>query len=129
MNQTAFGYLLKWLREKRNLSLREVGQLADLDHAYIHRLESGAKESPSVETLTRLQRALKPGRRDGDIFRYLADYPNTDEALVVAALNDPSVTLQEFSAVAGMSFRGERPDYVRLLAKVRRIMSMDSGVE
>src|SRR5205823_3947672 len=49
--QPAFGLLLESLREERGLSLRELGQLADIDHAYIYRLEAGDKESPSEDAL------------------------------------------------------------------------------
>src|SRR5260370_29978813 len=75
MAQPAFGLLLQRLREQRGLSLRELGQLAGIDHAYIYRLEAGDKESPSEEILTKLVRALKSGKREADMLRYLAKQP------------------------------------------------------
>ena len=54
MGQSGFGVLVQKLRESRGLSLRELMQLADIDHAYIYRLETGDKESPSEEVVTKL---------------------------------------------------------------------------
>ena len=58
-NLVDFGSALQFFREERNLSLRELGKLSDVDHAYIHRLESGDKGAPSVEILEKLFRGLK----------------------------------------------------------------------
>ena len=39
----AFGGYLERLRNEKGLSFRQLGQLADIDHAYIHRLEGGGE--------------------------------------------------------------------------------------
>jgi HTH-type transcriptional regulator, competence development regulator len=128
MAQPAFGFLLQRLREQRGLSLRELAQLAGIDHAYIYRLETGDKESPSEEVLTKLARALKAGKREADMLRYLADHPHVDAGLVAYALADVTVTIEEFSSVAGVAFRGTgRPDYPKLIERVRRILQEENG--
>jgi transcriptional regulator with XRE-family HTH domain len=128
MAQPAFGFLLQQLREERRLSLRELAQLAGIDHAYIYRLETGDKESPSEEVVSKLVRALKAGRREADMLRYLAEHPHTDTGLVEHALTDATVTIEEFSSVAGVSFRGTgRPDYPKLVERVRRILQEENG--
>jgi HTH-type transcriptional regulator, competence development regulator len=110
------------------LSLRELAQLADIDHAYIYRLETGAKESPSDEVLTKLIRALKAGKRETEMLRYLAAHAETDAALVAHVLKDPTVTYEIFAPVAGAVFRGTaRPDYPKLIERVRRILSEENG--
>lgn len=53
-----FGTELKAIRVERGLSLRAVGEAADLDHAYVSRLESGDCDSPSEDTLAKLSAAL-----------------------------------------------------------------------
>jgi transcriptional regulator with XRE-family HTH domain len=122
--ESALGALLKQLRENRGLSLRELAQLAEVDHAYIYRLETGAKEAPSDETLNKLIRALKAGKREGEMLRYVATHPETDAGLVLHVLHDASVTYEEFAAAAGASYRGSaRPDYAKLIERVRRILS------
>src|ERR1700686_3875399 len=88
MTQPALGLLLQRLREERGLSLRELAQLADIDHAYIYRLETGDKESPSEEALSKLVRALKVGKREADMLRYLAEHGETDPGLVTLVLDD-----------------------------------------
>ena len=128
MSQPAFGFLLQRLREERRLSLRELAQLAGIDHAYIYRLETGDKESPSEEVLTKLVRALKVGKRETHMLRYLAEHPHIDLGLVAHALADATVTIEEFSSVAGVAFRGTgRPDYPKLVERVRRILQEENG--
>jgi transcriptional regulator with XRE-family HTH domain len=60
---TPLGEVLRAARLRRGLSLRELSALADVDHAYLHRLEVGAKFAPSQAVLSRLHRVLMPGRR------------------------------------------------------------------
>src|ERR1700688_4934809 len=128
MAQPAFGLLLQRLREERRLSLRELGQLAGIDHAYIYRLDAGDKESPSEEILTKLIRALKAGKRDADVLRYLAQHPQVDPGLVEHAMTDPTLNFEEFCAVAVMAFRGSgRSDYGNLVEGVRRILREENG--
>jgi transcriptional regulator with XRE-family HTH domain len=127
--QPALGYLLQSLREERRLSLRELAQLGDIDHAYIYRLETGDKESPSEEVLSKLIRALKVGKREADMLRYLAKHTETDAALVAHVLKEPTVTYEIFASVAGAAFRGTaRPDYPKLIERVRRILDEENHV-
>jgi HTH-type transcriptional regulator, competence development regulator len=128
MALTGFGFLLRNLREERGLSLRELAQLAGVDHAYVHRLETGEKESPSEEVLSKLIRALKAGRREADMLRYLSNHLDTDPALVEHVLKDQSVSYDIFASVAGMAFRGTaRPDYATRIDRVRRILNEEGG--
>lgn len=130
MAQPALGVLLKTLRDERRLSLREVAQLAEIDHAYIYRLETGEKEAPSEDVLTKLIRVLKPPRREADMLRYLAEHRDTDAALVTRVLDDPTVSFQIFAAVAGAAFRGTaRPDYGKLIERTRRILNEEDDSE
>lgn len=122
MPANGFGVALKTLRERRTLSGRELSTLAGLDHAYENRLEAGEKANPSDEVLDKLVRALKPGERDSQMLRWLAQHPNTDHALVLHVLHDPSVTMDEFTMAAGAVHRGGRPDPVTLIERVRRVM-------
>jgi HTH-type transcriptional regulator, competence development regulator len=128
MAQSALGYLLRVLREERGLSLRELAQLAGIDHAYIYRLESGDKESPSDEVLTKLIRALKAPRREADMLRYIAAHPETDAGLVAHVRQDPTVDYEVFAATASAAYRGTaRPDYATRIARVRRILREEDG--
>jgi hypothetical protein len=105
------------------LSLRDLALLADIDHAYIYRLETGDKEAPSEEVLSKLIRALKPGKREAEMVRYVAGHTNTDAGLVAYVLQDPTVSIEVFGAAAGAVYRGNvRPDYPTLIDRVRRIL-------
>jgi HTH-type transcriptional regulator, competence development regulator len=128
MGESALGVLLQWLRNQRGLSLRELAQLSDVDHAYIYRLETGDKESPSAEVLSKLLRALKTGRRESDMLRYLADHASTDPELVRNAVADKTLTYDVFAMVAGAAHRGARPDYPRLIARARMLLEADDGI-
>ena len=126
MAQPALGLLLQSLREKRGLSLRELAQLADIDHAYIYRLETGDKESPSEVVLSKLIRALKVGKREADMLRYLAQHTETHAALVAHVFKEPTITYEIFASVAGAAFRGTgRPDYPKLIERVRKILDAE----
>jgi HTH-type transcriptional regulator, competence development regulator len=128
MAEAALGFLLRKLREERGLSLRELGQLTGVDHAYIHRLETGTKESPSDEVLAKLVRALKAGKRESEMLRFLAAHSETRADLVAYVMADSSATFQEFTAVASTNFRGTaRPDYAKQFERIRRIMSDEGG--
>lgn len=128
MDESALGVLLQSLRNQRGLSLRELAQLSDVDHAYIYRLETGDKESPSVEVISKLLRALKAGKRESDIVRYLADHAATDPELVRNAVADKTVTYEVFAMVAGAAHRGARPDYPKLIARARMLLEADDGL-
>lgn len=127
MDEPALGFLLQQLRIKRGLSLRELAQLADVDHAYIYRLETGAKESPSKTVLSKLMRALKVDKREADMLRYLAEHTETDSELVKSVLADETITYEIFVMTAGASFRGRRPDYPKLIDRVRQFFGEENG--
>ncbi len=128
MAQPALGFLLRSLREERRLSLRELAQLAEIDHAYIYRLETGDKESPSEDVLSKLIRALKTGKREANMLRYLAEHSETDSDLVALVLRDQAITYEIFAAAAGAAFRGTtRPDYQKLIERVRRILDEEES--
>lgn len=53
----AFGLHLKQIRENKDVSLRILEQLSDVDHSQIHRIEKGIS-APSIITLVALAEAL-----------------------------------------------------------------------
>lgn len=121
MSQTGLGVALKTLRERRTLSLREIGQLSSVDHAYVHRLESGEKTNPSPDLVEKLLRVLKPVERDAALVVWLVDHAEADPRLVEFVLNDSSITIDIFSAAAGVRHRGNvRPDPATLIARIQR---------
>lgn len=126
MPQTGLGVALKTLRERRTLSLREVGQLSSVDHAYIHRLETGEKENPSQDLVAKLLRVLKPGDRDSAILMWLVDHTDADSSLVEYVLKDPSISIDIFSAAAGVRHRGNaRPHPATLIDRIKRAFDDD----
>lgn len=125
MPLNGFGTALKALRERRTLSGRELSKLADLDHAYEHRLEAGEKTSPSEDSLDKLIRALKPSDRDARLLRWLAQHPDTDPKLVLYVLGDQAITLEVFTTAAGAVHRGTKPDPAKLIERVRKILEED----
>lgn len=123
MAQTGLGVALRKLRERRTLSLREVGQLSNVDHAYVHRLETGEKTSPSEELVGKLLKVFKPSQREADIVKWLSDHSDADPDLVALALDDETVGIELFSAAAGIRHRGTaRPDPATLIARVRKAL-------
>jgi HTH-type transcriptional regulator, competence development regulator len=122
MPETALGVWLKDLRETRDMSLRVLADHSGVDHAYIHRLETGAKEAPSDEVVNKLVAALTPPKRDAEIFRFLVSHANTDVKLLVFVRADPNVTFDEFHMLTTVVNRGAKADYATSLARIRKIM-------
>lgn len=126
MSQTGLGVALKTLRESRNLSLREIGQQASVDHAYVHRLETGEKTNPSQDLIEKLIKVLKPGERDSELVMWLVDRSDADPNLVEFVLQDPSISIEIFTAAAGVRHRGNaRPDPATLISRIRRAFDDD----
>lgn len=126
MAQTGLGVALRTLRERRTLSLREMSQLASVDHAYVHRLETGEKTNPSHELVGKLLKVFKTSDRDAEIVKWLVEHPDTDSGLVEFVLADPEIEADIFVAAAGVRHRGNsRPDPATLIARIRRAFEED----
>ena len=50
---------LKKLREKKGYSLEKVARLADLSLNTIVKIENGVNQNPTIETLTKIAKALE----------------------------------------------------------------------
>ncbi len=103
-----YGTALNRFRTERGLSLRELATLSGVDHAYIHRLESGDKTAPSPDVMDKLARALKlsPVRRK--FFEFTAMAGAIDDHLFEVGFKDPE-RLETIKVAATMSFRGAKP--------------------
>lgn len=128
MPELALGIWLKGLRDRRDLSLRHVAQRSEVDHAYIYRLETGAKEAPSDEVINKLISALTPSERDVEVLRFLVSHPNVDVNLLEFVRADPDISFDEFHMLTTVVNRGARPNYATSLARIRRfIRENDDG--
>ena len=52
---------LKKLRAKKGLSLEKIARLADLSLNTIVKIENGVNQNPTIETLTKIAKALEVG--------------------------------------------------------------------
>lgn len=119
MIQSGLGLLLRKLREARDLSSRELGQLADIDHTYIYRLETGEKQSPSAEVLAKLLRVLKADERAIEMAQWLT--ANEANADWVEYTLGSTMTAEMFEMGASIRHRGgARPDFETIEARVRK---------
>jgi len=126
MAQTGLGVALRTLRERRTLSLREMSQLSSVDHAYVHRLETGEKTSPSHELVGKLLKIFKPTERDTEIVKWLVDHPDADPSLVEYVLADSNIDAEIFTAAAGVRHHGTtRPNPATLIGRIRRAFKED----
>ncbi|WFU04580.1 helix-turn-helix transcriptional regulator (plasmid) [Rhizobium sp. CB3171] len=125
MPETALGVWLKGLREEKKLSLRDLGQRCEVDHAYIYRLETGVKEAPSEDVLEKLAKALSASERDRDILHQLARQTNIDPNILEFVRKDQSISADELQMLSTVVNRGARADYATSLARIRRMMMDD----
>lgn len=103
------GHALRKFRDERKLSLRELGKLCDVDHAYIHRLEKADKTAPSDEVIESFVRALKLSPRRAKLLRLLAG-EIIHFNLIDVFIEDEERSLERLVPLALMSFRGKRPE-------------------
>jgi len=104
-----FGEFLKRLREEKGFKIRELARLSSQDPAYIHRLESGERISPSADVLKSIIRSLKADERQQRILRLLGDQGEVDDTLVSLVLRKEEILMEDFESAARASFRGNRP--------------------
>jgi HTH-type transcriptional regulator, competence development regulator len=117
--RTSFGILLARLRERRRLSLRELGIISGVDHAYIHRLESGEKGAPSEDVVDRLVRHLKVEEREAAVLKILSEIDAPPDLLDLV-LADRSIDLRDFQSAALMKYRGKaRPKWPDVLRHIK----------
>jgi HTH-type transcriptional regulator, competence development regulator len=120
MAQSGLGFLLRKLRETRTLTTRELGQLAEIDHTYIYRLESGEKQAPSDDLLKRLMRVLKADEREAEMAQWLVSN-DANPDWVEHALTKPDLTAEMFEMGASMRHRGiGRPEMEDIESRVRK---------
>ena len=55
----SFGEILKRERTKRNLSLRQLSEMSNIEASYIHRLEKMNRDNPGFTTVCALAKALE----------------------------------------------------------------------
>ncbi len=119
-----FGHFLKLLREEKELKIRELARLAQLDQAYIYRLEGGEKSSPSEQVLKGLIRSLKADERRSRILLLLAEQGEVDKNLITLVLENGEIAIEDFESAARASFRENRPkteeQWSRYINHIRR---------
>ena len=130
--EVTFGTFLKELREEKGLKLRELARLSKQDPAYIYRLESGERTSPSDDVLRTLVRSLKPDERREHIFWLLAERGEVSDSLVSLVLQDEKIVIEDFESAARASFRENPPStgeqWRKYIDRIRRAReAIESG--
>lgn len=121
MAESAFGTVLRTLRERRELSLRDLAVLAEVDHAYISKIERGDKEPPPDDTFARLSRYLKPTAHELALLKFLHSNNAVDPALAIQALSDPEVTPDILAIAVSVVHRGTgRPTPAQWLERAKK---------
>lgn len=126
--ESSFGVVLRELRETRQLSLRDLGALAEVDHAYIAKIERGDKEPPPEETFNRLVRHLKATAHQVAVLRFLRTSNAIDPALALHALTNTEATPDILAIAATVVHRGAaRPSPADLVERARRAKRIMDG--
>lgn len=126
--ESAFGVVLRELRETRQLSLRDLGALAEVDHAYIAKIERGDKEPPPEETFNRLVRHLKASEHQVAVLRFLRTSNAIDPALALHALTNTEATPDILAIAATVAHRGAaRPSPAEIIQRARRAKRIMDG--
>ena len=92
------------------------------------RLETSEKAGPSQDLSEKLLKVLKSGKRDAALVMWLIGHADADPSLVEFVLQDPSTSIDVFSAAAGVRHRGNaRPDLATLIARIKRVFEDEDG--
>ena len=127
MAETGLGVALKALRVRDELSLRTAAEKSDVDHAYVYRLETGEKVNPSHDHIEKILSAYHITAREATLVTWLVEHPDTDPELVRFVLADQSISVEIFTAAAGIRHRGHaRPDPAALIARVKRVFEEEA---
>lgn len=98
-----------------------MGALAEIDHAYIAKIERGDKEPPPEEIFARLVRHLKATMHQVAVLRFLRTSNAIDPALALHALNNTEATPDILAIAATVVHRGAaRPPPADLIERARR---------
>ncbi len=128
MAESAFGVVLRELRENRQLSLRDLGTLAEVDYAYISKIERGDKEPPPEETFARLVRHLKLNAHQVAVLKFLRTANAIDTSLALHAIIDPAATPEILAIAASVVHRGAvRPTPAELIARAQKAKQIMDG--
>lgn len=125
MPESALGVWLNGSRERSKMSLRDLAQRSEVDHAYIYRIETGAKEAPSKDVINKLASALSLTPRDTQVFHFLVAHPNTDLGILHFIRETPDINFEEFHMLTTVVNRGTKPDYATSIVRIRRILRED----
>lgn len=128
MAESAFGVVLRTLRVRRKLSLRDLGALAEINYAYISKIERGDKEPPPATTFARLSRHLKATSHELAILEFLYTNNSVDPDLALQALADPEVTPEIMAIAVSVVHRGSgRPTPAQWLERAKKAKQAMEG--
>jgi transcriptional regulator with XRE-family HTH domain len=98
-----FGEFLQAARRDHDISLRDLGKRAGIDHMALLRIESGQTPPPSATRIRALYRALGVDGRSADVLQFLATQ-DADERLIHLFLQDREIPYWDFELAARMRF-------------------------
>lgn len=122
-----FGRFIRERRERLEFSLRELGEKCEMDHTYLHRLETGEKMHPSEEKLAALFRHLSVVGDDEAAARFLVEKGEVDDNLFEILLNrEEDFSEREISLALEVKQRGRnlesKEEWLQLLREIRELL-------
>jgi transcriptional regulator with XRE-family HTH domain len=84
------GELIRSLRMEKGLSLKELGEKADVNYVFLSKLERGL-ENPSEELVIKLAKALD---YKGNINELVAKFGKVPESIKQLIIEDPSAVVE-----------------------------------
>ena len=105
-----------------------MGTLAEVDYAYISKIERGDKEPPPEDTLTKLVRHLKLTAHQTAVLKFLRTANSVEPALALHALTNAAATPDILAIAASVVHRGAvRPTPAELIARAQRAKRIMDG--
>jgi transcriptional regulator with XRE-family HTH domain len=130
--ERTLGERLRWLRQKRRMSLDQLASAAGISRAYLWKLERKPDANPSIELLDKLAKAL--GVPPAELLGAIATQRGGDPALpeeLVRCKDDYGLSESDARDLAQISFRGRRPttaeEWYLLYLQLKQMLGDESG--
>jgi transcriptional regulator with XRE-family HTH domain len=123
MNKFEFGKMLKDLRLKKELRIRDVEKIADISNAYLSMLERGARGIPKVDMIRKLASVYGIEFRDlMEAAGYIDEYENRFKMDSELPQELKEIGIDYLVVTREMKESGLTPDDIRKVLKSARIM-------
>lgn len=113
-----FGERIKQIRKSKNMTIRAVGERADVSHSYISQIENGRRDIPNPDMIKKL--AIGLGEDYFSLMRFAGylDSPNNDMEFLLKVVNSAPAEFQK-------EFMTEHSEHIKNLVESKKKLNLN----